>query len=33
MSACRRSGDIPDIYRTYKLDTAAIVDAVARAIS
>ena len=28
-----QSGDIPDLYRTYKLDAAAIVDAVARAIS
>jgi pyruvate dehydrogenase E1 component len=28
-----QSGDIPDLYRTYKLDSAAIVDAVARAIS
>src|SRR6267154_2293799 len=27
-----QSGDIPDLYRTYKLDAAAIVDAVARAI-
>ena len=27
-----QSGDIPDLYRTYKLDTAAIVDAVARSI-
>jgi pyruvate dehydrogenase E1 component len=27
-----QSGDIPDLYRAYKLDTAAIVDAVARAI-
>ena len=28
-----QSGDIPDLYRTYKLDTAAIIDAVARAIA
>ena len=28
-----QSGDIPDLYRTYKLDAAAIVDAVARSIS
>jgi pyruvate dehydrogenase E1 component len=28
-----QSADIPDLYRTYKLDAAAIVDAVARAIS
>jgi pyruvate dehydrogenase E1 component len=27
-----QSGDIPDLYRTYKLDSAAIIDAVARAI-
>ena len=27
-----QSGDIPDLYRTYKLDATAIVDAVARAI-
>jgi pyruvate dehydrogenase E1 component len=27
-----QSGDIPDLYRTYKLDTAAIIDAVARAV-
>lgn len=27
-----QSGDIPDLYRTYKLDAAAIIDAVARAI-
>ena len=27
-----QSGDIPDLYRTYKLDAAAIVDAVARAV-
>jgi pyruvate dehydrogenase E1 component len=27
-----QSGDIPDLYRTYKLDAAAIVDAVARSI-
>ncbi len=27
-----QSGDIGDLYRTYKLDTAAIVDAVARAV-
>ncbi|MBX9946163.1 MAG: transketolase [Reyranella sp.] len=27
-----QSGDIPDLYRTYKLDAAAIVDAVARAL-
>ncbi|HEY6980840.1 transketolase [Reyranella sp.] len=27
-----QSGDIPDLYRSYKLDAAAIVDAVARAI-
>ena len=25
-----QSGDIPDLYRAYKLDTAAIIDAVAR---
>jgi pyruvate dehydrogenase E1 component len=28
-----QSGDIPDLYRTYKLDAAAIIDAVARAVS
>jgi pyruvate dehydrogenase E1 component len=28
-----QSGDIPDLYRTYRLDTAAIIDAVARSIS
>jgi pyruvate dehydrogenase E1 component len=28
-----QSGDIPDVYRAYKLDAAAIVDAVARAIA
>ena len=28
-----QSGDIPDLYRTYKLDTAAIIDAVARSIA
>ncbi|MEZ0303227.1 MAG: transketolase, partial [Hyphomicrobiaceae bacterium] len=28
-----QSGDIPDLYRAYKLDSAAIVDAVARSIS
>jgi pyruvate dehydrogenase E1 component len=28
-----QSGDIPDLYRTYKLDAAAIIDAVARAIT
>jgi pyruvate dehydrogenase E1 component len=28
-----QSGDIPDLYRAYKLDAAAIVDAVARAIA
>jgi pyruvate dehydrogenase E1 component len=27
-----QSGDIPDLYRTYRLDAAAIVDAVARAL-
>jgi pyruvate dehydrogenase E1 component len=27
-----QSGDIPDLYRTYKLDSAAIIDAVARAV-
>ena len=27
-----QSGDIPDLYRAYKLDAAAIVDAVARSI-
>ena len=27
-----QSGDIPDLYRTYKLDAAAIIDAVARAV-
>ena len=27
-----QSGDIPDLYRTYRLDAAAIIDAVARAI-
>jgi pyruvate dehydrogenase E1 component len=27
-----QSGDIPDLYRTYKLDAAAIIDAVARSI-
>ena len=28
-----QSGDIPDLYRTYRLDTAAIIDAVARSIA
>jgi pyruvate dehydrogenase E1 component len=28
-----QSGDIPDLYRAYKLDSAAIVDAVARSIA
>ena len=28
-----QSGDIPDLYRAYKLDAAAIIDAVARSIS
>ena len=28
-----QSGDIPDLYRAYKLDSAAIIDAVARAIA
>ena len=28
-----QSGDIPDLYRTYRLDTAAIIDAVARALA
>ncbi len=32
IEAFGQSGDIPDLYRTYKLDAAAIVDAVARAI-
>ncbi|MDP1839483.1 MAG: transketolase, partial [Reyranella sp.] len=27
-----QSGDIPDLYRTYRLDAAAIIDAVARAL-
>jgi pyruvate dehydrogenase E1 component len=27
-----QSGDIPDLYRTYGLDAAAIIDAVARAV-
>ena len=27
-----QSGDIGDLYRTYKLDAAAIIDAVARAV-
>ena len=27
-----QSGDIPDLYRAYKLDAAAIIDAVARAL-
>ncbi len=27
-----QSGDIPDLYKTYRIDTAAIVDAVARAL-
>jgi pyruvate dehydrogenase E1 component len=27
-----QSADIPDLYRTYKLDAAAIIDAVARAV-
>ena len=27
-----QSGDIPDLYRAYKLDAAAIIDAVARSI-
>ena len=27
-----QSGDIPDLYRTYRLDAAAIIDAVARAV-
>ena len=27
-----QSGDIPDLYRAYKLDAAAIIDAVARAV-
>ena len=27
-----QSGDIPDLYRTYRLDAAAIIDAVARSI-
>ncbi|WIM12240.1 MAG: Pyruvate dehydrogenase E1 component like [Enhydrobacter sp.] len=33
IEAFGQSGDIPDLYRTYKLDSAAIVDAAARAIS
>jgi pyruvate dehydrogenase E1 component len=32
IEAFGQSGDIPDLYRTYKLDAAAIIDAVARAI-
>src|SRR6185369_10926137 len=28
-----QSGDIPDLYRAYKLDAAAIIDAVARAVA
>ena len=28
-----QSGDIPDLYRAYKLDSAAIIDAVARSIA
>ena len=28
-----QSGDIPDLYRAYRIDTAAIIDAVARAIA
>ncbi|MBL0899781.1 MAG: transketolase, partial [Reyranella sp.] len=32
IEAFGQSGDIPDLYRTYKLDAAAIVDAVARAL-
>ena len=32
IEAFGQSGDIPDLYRTYRLDAAAIVDAVARAI-
>ena len=28
-----QSGDISDLYRTYRIDTAAIIDAVARAIA
>ena len=27
-----QSGDIPDLYRAYRLDAAAIIDAVARSI-
>jgi len=27
-----QSGDIPDLYRTYRIDAAAIIDAVARAV-
>jgi pyruvate dehydrogenase E1 component len=33
VEAFGQSGDIPDLYRAYKLDSAAIVDAVARAIT
>jgi pyruvate dehydrogenase E1 component len=32
LEAFGQSGDIPDLYRAYKLDTAAIIDAVARSI-
>ena len=32
IEAFGQSGDIPDLYRAYKLDAAAIVDAVARSI-
>jgi pyruvate dehydrogenase E1 component len=28
-----QSADVPDLYRAYKLDAAAMIDAVARAIS
>ena len=32
IEAFGQSGDIPDLYRAYKLDAAAIIDAVARSI-
>jgi pyruvate dehydrogenase E1 component len=32
IEAFGQSGDIPDLYRTYRLDAAAIIDAVARAL-
>ena len=33
IEAFGQSGDIPDLYRAYKLDAAAIIDAVARSIA